>query len=349
MTDSQLERAYVHYGADVSCDVVELIDRSTAPGWNLVRTGLPDLDRQVTIAPQTVTVFAARPQHGKSMMLKVLARQAIRDLEARGGYEAGERVFFVTMEEPKAKLGIQLGGLSASYRDVIRGEIDRDALRVEAISIARSLRSLCVIEHPGVLDGRIAPPVSAGIVTRAIERAHSDDGLRPAMIILDYLQLMKADGASAMSAQSRTDHVMAASAGAVRLSRAFNCPVLLAVQAGRAVDARGDKMPALSDMQWASAIEQDADTIIGLWRPWVDHADDVLGGADKPVKAGGGEIRITEGLMILGVIKTRNDGAGGRKFGAHVDPVRFTAHPIDRHATAPPGYRAENGGGRVPF
>lgn len=334
LTDSQLERAYVRYGADIACDVADLVRRSHAPGWSLTKTGLTSLDKAITIAPQTVTVFAARPQHGKSMMLKVLARQAIRDLEARGGYEAGERVFFVTLEEPGGKLGVQLGGMTATYRDILRGEADEDLAIREAIGLARSLRGLCVIEHPGIVEGRIAPAVSAGIVTRAIERAHADDGLRPAMILLDYLQLMKADGSDGTSAKTKTEHVMAASNGAVRLSRAFNCPVVMAVQAGRDTDTRAIKLPTLADMQHSSAIEQDADTILGLWRPWVDHADDVLAGTAKPINLGGTSVSIVENLMVLGVIKTRNDAAGGQRFGAHVDPVRFRAYPIDTRLEA---------------
>lgn len=349
MTPSQARRAYVKYAGDAIAGLARDVEDSHSPGWTMVRTGLTELDRHVTIAPRTVTVFAARPQHGKSMWLKILAKRALLDLEARSGYDDGERVFFVTLEEPSSKLVAQVAGMSMPYRSILRGETDKAAALAEVYGLAKShVRGLAIVEHPGMVDGRAMPAVSSDIVIGAIEQAAADDGLRPSLILMDYLQLMRADGSGA-SVRTKTEHVTAASNGAVRLAREFRCPVVLAVQAGRDTDDRGVKLPALSDMQWASAIEQDADTIIGLWRPWVDHAEEVLSGTDKPLKIGGLDVRITESLMILGIIKTRNDGAGGRKFGAHVDPVRFTAHPIDRHATAPPGYRAENGGGRVPF
>lgn len=328
ITDSQLERSYVKYGADIAAAVAEMIDQTQKPGWALVKTGLAGLDKMVTIAPRTVTVFAGRPQHGKSMWLKVLAKRAMADIEAGGGYERGERVFYVSLEEPGAKLGIQLGGMDVEYRDIVRREVDAADVRQRSLRLARDLRSLCVIEHPGVLDGRIAPAVSAGMVIRAIERAAADDGIRPTMILLDYLQLIKADGTS-LSVRSKTDHVTAASNGAVLLSRTFNCPVIMAVQAGRAVDQRELRIPTMADLQWASAIEQDADTVLGIWRPWVDHAEAAREGTAKPVHIDGVDIAITETLMVLGIAKTRNDGSGGRRLAAHLDPKRFRAYSID--------------------
>lgn len=328
VTDSQLERAYVKYGADVANSVIRMIDQTQAPGWALAATGLPILDKLVTIGPKTVTVWAGRPQMGKSLWLKIMARLALEAIEASGGHERGERVFYATLEEPGAKLGIQLGGMTASYRDIIRREADAEQARTEALRLALSLRSLCVIEHPGLMDGRIAPAVSAGMIMRSIERAAADDGLKPTMILLDYLQLMKADGTT-LSVKSKTDHVTAASNGAVMLANAYNCPVIMAVQAGRAVDSRELKVPGLADMQWASAIEQDADTILGLWRPWVDNAEAARAGNAKSITIDGVDLTITDTLMVLGVAKSRNDAAGGRMIAAHVDPVRFRAYPIE--------------------
>lgn len=331
LTQSQLERAYVKYGADLACDVVDLLKRTREPDWALATTGLKVLDSLVTIAPQTVTVFAGRPQHGKSLWLKILAKRARDAIESAGGYERGQRVFYVTLEEPGSKLGVQMGGVTASYRDVLRGEADYDRTMLEAAMIAKTMRAVVTIEHPGILEGAIAPAVSTGMIIRAIERAYTDDGLRPTMIILDYLQLIKADGSS-VSVQSKTEHVTSASNGAVRLSRTFKCPVIMAVQAGREVDKRVLKVPTMADMQWASSIEQDADTVIGLWRPWVDHALDVRNNTADPVTIDGVPLTITESLMILGISKTRNDSSGGRVLAAHVDPIRFTASGMSTRA-----------------
>lgn len=327
MTPSQLERSYVKYGADLACDVADLLRRTREPGWTLATTGLPVLDELVTIAPQTVTVFSGRPQHGKSLWLKILAKRARDAIEARGGYERGERVFYVTLEEPGSKLGAQMGGVSVSYRDILRGNFDFDKTMLEAAYISKTMRCVVTIEHPGILEGAIAPAISTAMIMRAIERAYTDDNLRPTMIILDYLQLIKADG-STLAVQSKTDHVTAASNGAVRLSRTFNCPVVMAVQAGREVDKRALKVPTMADMQWASSIEQDADTVIGLWRPWVDHALEARNHSAEPITVDGVDIPIQESLMIIGISKARNDPSGGRVVAAHVDPVGFKAERV---------------------
>lgn len=331
-TESEIERSYVKYGADVANDVLALIDRTQKPGWGLIRTGLPALDNLVTIAPQTVTVFAGRPGMGKSLWLKVLAKQAMVDIAAGGGHERGERAFYVTMEEPGAKLGVQLGGMKAAYRDIVRSTVNPEEARREAAGLAVALRSLVLIEHPGVLAGAITPAISTSMVIRAIERANRDDGLIPKMILLDYLQLMGADGSSS-SVRSKMETVTAASNGAVMLSRAFNCPVILAVQAGRGTDKRDVKIPQADDMQWASAIEQDAHNIFGLWRPWVDFAESARNGTAKPLVMDGVSLEIVKTLMVIGVLKSKDDAAVGRRIVAHLDPVTFRAYPITESET----------------
>jgi len=270
---------------------------------------------------------------GKSLWLKVLARQALADIEAGGGHDRGERAFYVTMEEPGSKLGVQLGGMRTGYREIVRATANAEEARKEATRLAVSLQSLVLIEHPGVISGAITPPISTSMTIRAIERAHRDDGLTPKMILLDYLQLMGADGSSA-SAKSKVETVTAASNGAVLLSRTFNCPVILAVQAGRGTDRRDVKIPATEDMQWASAIEQDAHNIIGLWRPWVDNAESVRSGTAKPFVLDGVELAITNTLMVMGILKAKDDPSVGRRVVAHLDPVAFRAYPITREETS---------------
>lgn len=329
LADRQLDRAYRFNAGDLATDIYRMIEQAANPEWPLLLTGVAPLDRGLTIAPQTVTVFAGRPSHGKSMWCKALAKRACADIMAQGGYERGERVVYVTLEEPRQKIGAQIGGFSVPYRDIMRGEFDADSAKLEAMGLVKALRPLEVIQHPGMVDGRIAPAVSAGRIMRIIEQAARDDGIRPRLIVLDYLQLMKADG-TGLSVRSKTDHVTAASNGAVTLSRTFNCPVVLAVQAGREVDQRQIKIPTMSDMQHASAIEQDADNIIGLWRPAIDYAEELAAGQVPNLDLGPMQLGVTSTLMVMGVIKSRNDAAAGRRFGVHLDPVTHKVFPIVR-------------------
>ena len=322
-----LERAYVLGAAELADEVIALLDRVESPDWRLVETGIGPLDAALTIAPSTVTVLSGRPGMGKSTVAKILAMREMRGI-ARSEHAGKRVVVYVTLEEGADKLAIQLGGVGATYRDIVRGDYDRALIRRRADRLVTTLGALKVIRHPGIMGGRLAPAVSAEIVLRSVERMVADEGLVVSMLVLDYLQLMKADGREA-SERSKTEHVTAASNGAVMLSRSLRCPVILAVQAGRDVDNRALPLPTLADMQFASAIEQDADNILGLYRPASDEKHQAKIDAEGESWIEDPRLKVTPELMLMNVIKSRNDGCAGWRFGAHVDPVRFEMHSID--------------------
>ena len=82
-------------------------------------------------------------------------------------------------------------------------------------------------------------------------------------IIIDYIQLMDTGNAKYTT---RADELGKISRGLKLLSKELDCPIVALSQLSREVEKRADKRPMLSDLRDSGAIEQDADTIIFLYR-----------------------------------------------------------------------------------
>jgi replicative DNA helicase len=94
----------------------------------------------------------------------------------------------------------------------------------------------------------------------AQEKSRGHDGL--GIVIVDYLQLMRADDPRA----NRVEQVAQFSRGLKILARELEVPVIGISQLSRAPEQRPDKRPILSDLRESGSIEQDADLVGFLYR-----------------------------------------------------------------------------------
>ena len=89
-------------------------------------------------------------------------------------------------------------------------------------------------------------------------KAHHDISL----VIVDYLQLLRGRGRF----ESRQQEISDVSRSLKALAKEINTPVIAVSQLSRAVEARTDHRPQLSDLRESGAIEQDADLVVLLLR-----------------------------------------------------------------------------------
>ena len=102
----------------------------------------------------------------------------------------------------------------------------------------------------------------------AQEKSRGHDGL--GLVIVDYLQLMRADDPRA----NRVEQVAQFSRGLKILARELEVPVIGISQLSRAPEQRPDKRPILSDLRESGAIEQDADLVGFLYRDEYYNGDE---------------------------------------------------------------------------
>lgn len=248
-----------------------------------VRTGLTELDEKLGgMQDGELIIVAARPSMGKSALaLDIAAYAAIRD-EALDRDNPPLGVIF-SCEMPEVQLVQRmLSSLSGvEYRKIRRAELE-DADWVH-LSRAFELYETC--------DIRIDPAshLTPSILRAKVRQLERQAGKKVSFIIVDYLQLMAADGAN----QNRTGEISEISRHLKLLAKDFEAPVIALSQLNRSLESRNDKRPMLSDLRESGAIEQDADVILFIYR-------DEYYNPDSPAK----------GMAEIIIGKGRNSGTG---------------------------------------
>lgn len=233
------------------------IAMATGTGITGMSWGLSDINHVTGgIHKRDLTLIGARPSMGKTSVAMSVACKLVRQ---------GHGVGFISLEMDAEKLAARAisdiafdNGVRVPYQDLITGRLsvaDLDALKRTQDEM--NGLPLLIEEQSGLSITDIR--VKLEVMLEASEQAgHSFDCL-----MIDHLGLIRA---SNRYSGNRTNEIAEMTGALKSMAREYNIAVVLLSQLNRAVEQQADKRPQLSALRDSGAIEQDADTIIFLYR-----------------------------------------------------------------------------------
>lgn len=238
--------------------IEDVTDATISSGWE-------DLDKVIGGIPTGVlTVVAARPGMGKTAFAVAATR-----LLAKQGHGVG----FFSLEMPNRDLldrmacaeayrpGVFMSGISDNpyYSTARRGELtpaqqrrfDEGMAEVQRLPIAFDGRK-------GLKIGKIKT------AARRLQAAMARRGSPLVAIFVDHLQHIRPD---IDRKGQRTSEVTDITGALMEIAAELGVAVVALSQLNREVEKRTDKRPTMADLRESGSIEQDAHTIIMLYRP----------------------------------------------------------------------------------
>jgi replicative DNA helicase len=245
-------------------DAKELLDKSvekitelfeSEDGLTGLSTGWDSLDDMTSgWQDQDLVIIAARPSMGKTTL-------AMNTVE-KAALSQSRPVCVFSLEMPAEQLMMRmLASVGRIDQTRIRtGQLEHDdwPKLTAAIEQLRDTK-LFIDDTPGL------SPADIRARLRRIEREHG----KVAMVMVDYLQLMRISGFS----EGRTQEISEISRSLKAIAREFKCPMLALSQLNRSLEQRPNKRPVNSDLRESGAIEQDADIIMFIYRDEVYNED----------------------------------------------------------------------------
>lgn len=212
-------------------------------------TGFIDLDYKLSgLQPADLILVAARPSMGKTAFVLNIAQYV--------AFKKGRKAAIFSLEMSKEQLVNRLFSLES--------QVEAQALRTGNMKDSdweKLIESAGIIgQSKLIIDD--TPGISVSELRSKCRKYKLEHGLD--LIIIDYLQLMS--GSVGGRSESRQQEISEISRSLKALARELNIPVIALSQLSRAVEARPDKRPMLSDLRESGAIEQDADVVMFIYR-----------------------------------------------------------------------------------
>ncbi len=257
-------------------------------GLTGVPTGYHKLD-DITSGwqPSDLVIIAGRPAMGKTSFALSMAKNIAADFKVP--------MAFFSLEMSNVQLVNRLISNCCEIQGskILNGQLQPD----EWERLDKRINGL--LGAPLYVDD--TPGLSVFELRTKARRLVREHGVK--IIMIDYLQLMNANG---MRFSSRQEEVSTISRSLKGLAKELDIPILALSQLNRGVESREGlegKRPQLSDLRESGAIEQDADMVLFVHRPEYyhifqdDHGRDLHGMAQiiiaKHRKGATGDVLLT--------------------------------------------------------
>ena len=217
---------------------------SAIPGLS---TGLRDLDMKINgLNKSDLLLVAARPAMGKSAFALNLGMNVAKK------YKKTVAIFNLEMSREQLAMRLLASESFIELQKLATGKLSEEEWgKLCMASAALSQTDVRIDDNPSVTVADI----------NAKCRRLDNLGL----VVIDYLQLMQGSGYGKAS-ENRVTVVGEISRALKIMAKELNVPVICLSQLSRAVESRTDKRPILSDLRESGAIEQDADSVMFLYR-----------------------------------------------------------------------------------
>ncbi len=217
---------------------------SAIPGLS---TGLRDVDSKINgLNKGNLILIAARPAMGKTSFALNICLNVAKKYK--------KTVAFFSLEMSREELAMRLLS-SESFVDsqkLATGKLSEDEWsKLCMASAALSQTDIRVDDNGGIT------------VAEMNAKCRRLDNL--GLVVIDYLQLMQGSG-NGRASDNRVTVVSDISRALKVMAKELNVPVICLSQLNRAAESRSDKRPMLSDLRESGSIEQDADSVMMLYR-----------------------------------------------------------------------------------
>lgn len=234
------------------------IDRKSqmkeSDGVTGLTTGLADLDdRTQGLQAGDLVIIAGRPSMGKTTLATGFGRHA--------ALVEGKPVLLFSLEMSNDRImNREISALSLidHYKTRSGKLAEDDWPKLTRAAAQLSEAKIWIDDTPGLNLTQLRAKA------RRMKRKHGIE-----LIVIDYLQLMTAEG------RTRDEEVSGITRGLKNLARELHLPIIALSQLNRSLESRPNKRPRLSDLRESGAIEQDADVIMFVYRDEVYNEDTI--------------------------------------------------------------------------